>query len=244
MRLDQFISKKYWVTRNRAQFFIKMWKVKLENKLINKSSFFISEDFSDSLEIDFSDINYVSRSALKLKWFFSSISLDISWFYCLDVGASTWGFTQILLEKWAEKLISLDVWNSQLHDILLSDSRVQSIENTDIRDFKTDTNLDLIVVDVSFISLRKIVLDLKRLMSKNTYLIMLFKPQFEVWVNNMKKNWLVKNEKIAQSFLKDFELFLWTIWLNVLKVSKSELDWEKGNSEYFIYCRKVWKNLL
>jgi 23S rRNA (cytidine1920-2'-O)/16S rRNA (cytidine1409-2'-O)-methyltransferase len=101
-------------------------------------------------------------------------------FICLDVGASTGGFTQVLLQHGAKKIIALDVGTSQLHETLRAESRVISIENTDIRNVKLEDKFDIIVVDVSFISLRKIIPTLIELKSENTELILLFKPQFEV----------------------------------------------------------------
>ena len=117
MRLDQFITEKLKISKNKAQNLIKSLKVSVNNKIIKKSWFEVN--FSDKIDISESEeLNYVARSALKLKWFFEENFIDLEDKICLDVWSSTWWFCQILLEKWVSKIFAVDVWNSQLHSIL------------------------------------------------------------------------------------------------------------------------------
>lgn len=156
MRLDKYVAEKYAMTRNRAQFCIDSEIVLVNGKVITKTSFDVVENDRVELKED-NKSAFVARSAVKLDSFLSKHELDISGFICLDVGASTGGFTQVLLQRGAKKVIAVDVGTSQLHKSLRQDSRVISRENCDIRTAQFDEPFDLIVVDVSFISLRKIV---------------------------------------------------------------------------------------
>lgn len=239
MRLDIYISQKLWVSRNRAHFFIDQKKIKVNNQIITKESYRVKE--TDIIDEDIDDINYVSRSALKLKWFLETENIKIDNFICLDIGSSTGGFSQILLEKQAKKIYSIDVWTSQLHESLRNNSKIISIENTDIRkiDKKIITeHLDLIVCDVSFISLHLIIDAIIWLMKIQTHTLLLFKPQFEVWIENITKMWIPKNQKIVQEKLSYFCLILRKKWVKIHLVSNSLLMWENGNQEIFIYIQK------
>lgn len=239
MRLDLYISQKLWVSRNRAQFFIIQQKIKVNWKVISKSSFDIKDN--DLVEDDINDINYVSRSALKLKLFLEDQNMSVKDLVCLDIWASTWGFTQILIEKWVRKVYAVDVWSSQLHEKLKWNKKIISIENTDIRKFDKkvlkENILDLIVCDVSFISLTIIIDNILDLMSKDTIVILLFKPQFEVGVNNISKLWVVKDIKISQERLLNFSLILQKKWVKVCTIQNSKIKWENWNEETFILIK-------
>lgn len=239
MRLDLYISQKLWVSRNRAQFFIEQWKIDVNWKIVNKVSYNV--DDNDIIKENIEEINYVARSALKLKWFLDWEKIDIKGFICLDIWSSTWWFTQILLEKWANKVYSVDVWDCQLHETLRNNPKIISIENTDIRDFKKEfikEKLDLIVCDVSFISLHLIIDSIISLMDEKTSVLLLFKPQFEVWNENIWKHWLPKSDKIIVEKRQNFLLLLQKKWLKVSIIRDSSLKWEKWNIETFIFIKK------
>lgn len=242
MRLDQYISKKIWVSRNRAQFFISQEKIQVNGKIITKLSYEVKE--TDKVEENLEGINYVSRSALKLKWFLEEHHIDVRNTICLDVGASTGWFTQVLLEKWAQKVYALDVGTSQLHHTLRWKPQIISIENTDIRKFDTSfirEKLDFIVCDVSFISLHMILDSILNLMNADTKAILLFKPQFEVGKDFVTKLWVVKNEEIIQEVFLNFCLLLEKKWVKILFKKQSSLYWENGNKEIFLWIQKIWE---
>jgi len=179
VRLDTYFSEKFSMTRNRARFCIDSNLVLVNGIMINKVSYDVKEKDFVTLQED-KRSSFVARSAVKLDDFLINNNFIVKDFICLDVGASTGGFTQVLLQHGAKKVVALDVGTSQLHESLQSDSRVISLENTDIREVKLEEVFNLIVVDVSFISLRKIVPSLQENISENTQIILLFKPQFEV----------------------------------------------------------------
>lgn len=234
MRLDHYIVKNFGYSRNRAQFFIDENLVKVNDKIITKASFQVEENYKVEI-IEDKKVEYVARSAIKLEEFLKEIELDISWKACLDVGASTWWFTQILLIRWASSVQTIDVGTSQLHDKIKSDSRVKFIENMDIRDYKTNEIYDLIVADLSFISLHKIIDNLKNLSSSDTKIILLFKPQFEVGRINLRKTWVPKDDKIVIASLDKFKLACKDIGFKITKISESKLRGEAWNKEFFIF---------
>lgn len=240
MRLDLYISQKLWVSRNRAQFFIEQEKIKVNSKITTKLSYLVKD--TDKVEQNIDEINYVSRSALKLKWFLEEEKLKVDDFICLDIWSSTWWFTQVLLKKWVKKVYSVDVWTCQLHETLKNNSKIISIENTDIRNFKKENlkeNIDLIVCDVSFISLNLIIDSIIWLMNNDTLTILLFKPQFEIWSENLTKLWLPKNDKIIEEKKSNFLLILKKKWVQILLIKNSILEWENWNKEIFIFIKKI-----
>lgn len=241
MRLDVYISQKLWVSRNRAQFFIKQEKIKINEKIISKVAYEITDN--DTVISDIAEVNYVSRSALKLKWFLEQQNMSVQNAICVDVWASTGGFTQILIEKGAKKIYAIDVGTSQLHPTLQWNSKIISLENTDIRKFdkkNIQEEINYIVCDVSFISLSLIIDSILELMNVDTKAILLFKPQFEVGSEHLSKLWVPKNDDVIQEKLDNFLLILEKKSVKVNLVCESSLFWENWNREIFIFIGKVW----
>ncbi|EKE30372.1 MAG: hypothetical protein ACD_2C00001G0022 [uncultured bacterium (gcode 4)] len=239
MRLDQHIAANFGFTRNRAQFLIDEKLVKVNGKVTTKNSLQIEE--WDIVEIqEDKRTNYVARSALKLDAFLDEIEISIKGKTCVDVWASTGWFTQVLLERWANEVYAIDVWSSQLHEKVKNDSRVISLENCDIRKMERSLikwKTDIIVVDVSFISLWKILESLISLSEDWTEMILLFKPQFEVWRKNLKKSWVPINDAVIRQYLDKFKKLCKESGLRITKISESKLPGEAWNIEYFIYLR-------
>ncbi len=224
-RLDKILAEKYGFSRNKAQQFIESELVLVNNVVATKTSQKISEN--DTIHIlEDRRIHWVSRSAEKLFGFLENhrdLQEQVQNAICLDVGASTGGFTQVLVELGAKEVDSVDVGSSQLAEILRQHPRVFSFENTDIRDFQSQKKYDFIVCDASFISLTKIFDAIKNLSSEHTIFILLFKPQFEVGKEFLNKNGVPKNENIIQESLKNFENFLKNENINILYQEKSTL---------------------
>ena len=210
MRIDKYIAQTYGFSRNKVQQFIDAGLIlKNKIKISRASEKMVSEDVIEILENQ--KIHWVSRSAEKLHGFLEhhdEIRAKIQNAECLDVGASTGGFTQILLENGAHHIDAVDVGTLQLADILRQNPRVTSYENTDIREFATNKKYEIIVCDASFISLQKILLSMKSFSQAKTIFIILFKPQFEVGKNHITKSGVPKNEKIILEAMKNFEKFL------------------------------------
>ncbi len=165
-------------------------------------------------------------------------SLQIEWMYCLDVGSSTGWFTQVLLDRWASHVDAVDVGTAQLHESIRNDIRVTSYEQTDIREFESSTHYDIIVCDASFISLQGILPSILRFADTQTHIILLWKPQFEVGREHLRKTWVVKNEKIVQKRQKEWEDFLELHNCEILQKEKSSVIGEAGNEEWMYSVQK------
>lgn len=156
----------------------------------------------------------------------------------LDVGASTGGFVQILLQRGTKSVTALDVGSSQLSEILRRDPRVIVRENTDIREFESEKKFDLITCDVSFISLNLILKSLASL--AKSALIVLFKPQFEVGTEiKRNKKGVLKDEKAARGARAKFERLCAELGLAVLHVSACKITGKEGNQEFFYLLKRM-----
>ncbi|MBB1564488.1 TlyA family RNA methyltransferase [Candidatus Gracilibacteria bacterium] len=237
MRLDQYITEKLQISKNKAQNLIKTGNIKVNLKTVLKPGFFVN--YADKIDISKAEeLNYVARSALKLKGFLAENFLDLENKICLDVGASTGGFCQILLEKNIGKIFAVDVGTSQLHSILKENKKIISIENTDIRKLQKIENIDFITCDVSFINLEKILESIIFQMSDKTKVLLLFKPQFQVGKGFIDKKGVVKDKNIIEKKLGEFLKFCGEKGLQILKVENSKLAGENGNQEIFILLQK------
>lgn len=232
IRLDNYLVENSLAqSRNKAQALIKDGFVNVNSKVILKSSYKLQK--SDEVKVK-EHKEYVSRSAFKLSGFLDELKLEINGYSALDIGSSTGGFTEVLLEYGAKEVTAVDVGKEQLHISLIDDERVHSYESCDIRDFKSDKKFDIVVSDVAFISLLNILDDVDRLASKT--IILLFKPQFEVGREAKRdNNGVVTDEKaILHAMIKFEDACELKGWSRVLK-SPSQLTGKDGNLEY-CYC--------
>jgi 23S rRNA (cytidine1920-2'-O)/16S rRNA (cytidine1409-2'-O)-methyltransferase len=234
-RLDNYLVENGFIeSRNKAQAIVKNGLVSVNSKVILKSSFKVEK--SDKVSVADHD-NYVSRSAHKLKEFLEELELDVEGMIALDIGSSTGGFTQVLLEKGVQEVSAVDVGKEQLHRSLREDSRVLSYESCDIRKFESEKTFELIVSDVSFISLHNILDDVERL--ANDKIILLFKPQFEVGREAKRdNNGVVLDEKAILEAMLRFEDACKEIGWKLLVKSPSKLTGKEGNLEYCYYYEK------
>lgn len=236
IRLDHFlVQKKLAQSRTKAQSFIKDGLVSVDGEVIQKSSFKIDEDNVKVVLKEHS--NYVSRSAHKLNAFLEELNLDLDKCIALDIGSSTGGFTQVLLESGVAEVSAVDVGRDQLHKTLKDDERVYSFESCDIREFRSQKKFDIVVSDVAFISLLHILDDIDRLATDK--IILLFKPQFEVGREAKRDNHgVVVDEKSILSAMQKFEdACKLKGWILVLK-SPSKLTGKEGNLEYCYFFDK------
>ena len=235
-RLDNYLVKQgFCESRNKAQELIKSAHVSVNNKVILKSSIQVDET-KDEVILNHHD-DYVSRSAHKLKEFLEELKLDIKDKIALDIGSSTGGFTQVLLEYGAKEVSAVDVGRDQLHKSLREDARVKSYESCDIRKFESEQVFMLVVSDVSFISLLNILDDVDRLASKD--IILLFKPQFEVGREAKRDNkGVVLDEKVIQNAMIKFEDACVLKNWKLIKKAPSKITGKEGNLEYCYYYEK------
>ena len=175
---------------------------------------------------------YVSRAAYKLESVADSLKLDFSNKVVIDVGSSTGGFTDYALAHGAIKVVAVEKGTNQISPLLLGNPRIELHEKTDIRNFNTNLMADLILIDVSFVSLRDILPDIVRLSSKKTLIIAMAKPQFETKLDNQKNQGVIKNERIRREILNDLELGLKQRFVLLAKAD-SKISGLKGNKERF-----------
>ena len=236
MRVDSFLVKKgFFESRNKAMEAIKNGRVSIDGVLISKPSYKIKDDVD--IEVKSGD-DYVSRGASKLLGYFREYPLDIDGKISLDIGSSTGGFTQVLLEFGVGRVDSVDVGKNQLHPKLRQDSRVRIFESMDIRDFKPKIKYPLIVSDVSFISLLYLLESIVRLSQNGTDIILLFKPQFEVGKDVKRdRRGVVLDIKAVDMAMDNFENRTKELgWRLVRKVPSSLLG-KEGNQEWIYHFR-------
>lgn len=229
-RLDQLlVDRNLCQSRSQAENFIRLKKVAVNGKLATKPGLFVASDAK--IEFD-SEQKYVSRSGLKLASVAEILSLDFKHKVVLDVGSSTGGFTDYALQNGARKVIAVDVGTNQLHPSLKGHEKIELHEKTDIRDFKTKDKIDIIVIDVSFISLRLILPYVKEnLANMNTEIIAMLKPQFEAGRDQVNKG-IIKNEKTRRQILKEFEIWVKDYFI-INNKRDSSVSGAKGNNERF-----------
>ena len=236
MRLDIYLTKTFNIqSRNKACELIKSDKVKIDGVIITKPSFNVEDDHKiELLEDDF----YVSRAAYKLKYFLEELeNFDLKNKNTLDIGSSTGGFTQILLENSVSKVTCVDVGSNQLHERIKYDSKISFFENTDIRAFQSDEIFDIVTCDVSFISILHIIEDINRLASKD--IIILFKPQFEVGTKVKRdKKGVVKDKNAILKSREDFLNYTQKLNWNLKYSNLSKLQGKDGNEEELFYFSK------
>ena len=235
IRLDHYLVESGRVeTRNKAQNMIKEGFISVDGIIMLKNSLKIDPETSVIKLLEHKD--YVSRAALKLDAFLDEMDLSVEGVNALDIGSSTGGFTQVLLERGALHVSCVDVGSDQLHHSLRNDARVSVYENQDIRAFEPNEKFNLVTSDVSFISLLYI-LDAVDTLASDT-IILLFKPQFEVGREAKRdKNGVVTDEKAIQKAMIHFEDACVIKGWNLVLKSESKLTGKEGNLEY-CYCYK------
>ena len=202
VRLDKALVQLGLVaTRSQAESYIRLGRVKVAGRLITKPGYFV-HDLS-LVELDQPE-QFVSRAGLKLASVADKLAVDFQDKTVLDVGSSTGGFTDYALSRGARRVICVDVGTDQLHPKLRRDARVELHEKTDIRDFATDQSVDIILIDVSFISLREVLPHLAELANRQTQVVAMVKPQFETG-NRLKNHGVIKNDTERRRILHDFE---------------------------------------
>ncbi len=237
MRLDIYlVEKKYFATRSRAQNEIKMGHVLVDCKVV-KSSFGVTD--TSKIEI-INKIPYVSRGGLKLEKAIKVFNLDFLDKVVLDIGASTGGFTDCALKFGAKKVYAVDVGSDQLDISLKENPRVVSLENTNILDTNITEKIDFLVMDVSFVSILKLVDCIKKYLNNENKLICLIKPEFEA--GNMYKKGVIKSKKMHFDILNKVKMDLNDNDLYINKLDFSPIKGGKGNIEFISLIERKRKN--
>lgn len=237
MRLDLYLVENGIIkSRERAKEHIKNGEVKVNDKVVTKAAYDTSAD--DKIEFIGTALQYVGRGGLKLEKAIKCFKLDLNGKACLDIGASTGGFTDCMLKNGASKVYAVDVGHGQLDESLVSDDRVINMEktnivNTDISDFEPAP--DFISCDVSFVSLKTILPKAAEFLRKNQEAVFLIKPQFEAGKSNIGKNGIVKDRKVHINVLNDLIIFCNDIGLSIIDLDFSPISGGDGNIEYLAH---------
>lgn len=243
MRLDDRVKEIFNISKTKAQKYIREGIVKVNNKIITKPGYILKDEEKYNIEIieEKNRYIYVSQGALKLKKAVKEFNLQeiLKNNICIDIGSSTGGFTEILLENGVKKVYSIDVGTSQLDERLKKNNKVISIENTDFRNiqigkankFKND-NIDTIVGDLSFISLKKIIDKIVEIEPEN--IILLIKPQFEVGEDIARKyNGVIDDKKKHMEVIEDIICY-YLDKLNNNSVNNNKNDKNNDNQKYIL----------
>lgn len=208
----------------------------------------VTLDDDVALEVEASELEkFVSRGGLKLDGAITKVRLDVAGLHCLDVGQSTGGFTDCLLQRGAASVVGVDVGHSQLHPRLRDDARVTCIEGVNARtlgtaDLCTGTaraDFDLIVADVSFISLTKVLPQWPALLREGGRVLSLVKPQFEVGADKVGRGGIVRDASLFASVEHTIRATCADAKLNVLDYFESSVTGSDGNHEFFVYAERT-----
>jgi 23S rRNA (cytidine1920-2'-O)/16S rRNA (cytidine1409-2'-O)-methyltransferase len=237
-RLDVVLFEKGLVeSRSKAQALVMAGTVSVNGKKITKAGTQVNED--DLIEIEKQN-PYVSRGGLKLESVLNLFEIDFTDKVCIDIGASTGGFTDCMLQHGAKKVYAVDVGTAQLHYKLRNDKRVVNIENVNFRYFDKSLlkdDIDIITIDVSFISLDKILPLASQIIKEQGIIVAMIKPQFELEPNEVKKG-VVRDESLRQKAINKIKDCAVGLDLKILKEQDSGLKGPKGNLEHFILLGK------
>jgi 23S rRNA (cytidine1920-2'-O)/16S rRNA (cytidine1409-2'-O)-methyltransferase len=236
IRLDQALVHRGLVaTRSQAESYIKISHVKVNGKVVNKSGYLVNDESKIQVTVE---EQYVSRAALKLASVADKLNLNFKDKIVLDVGSSTGGFTDYSLRRNAKKVIAVDVGSEQMHPSLRNDPRVELHEHTDIRNMKKiSAAADIVVIDVSFISLREILPSVIKLVGSDAQIVAMCKPQFEAGSDGVHKG-VIKNNAIRRQILKNFEEWLKRSF-KILDKADSEVAGARGNLERFYLLKSL-----
>jgi len=222
-------------SRQRARAMIMAGKILVNNQPVDKAGFLVSA--TDSIVLKEKDIPYVSRGGIKLEGALQTLDLLVEGCICLDVGASTGGFTDCLLQHGASRVYAVDVGYGQLAWKLRQDPRVVVIERTNIRHMSAEViaePVDLVTIDVSFISLKIVVPAVTALIGRDARILALIKPQFEVGKNQVGKGGVVRDATLHKGVIETLSAFFQAEGLVLGRVLPSPILGPKGNREYFI----------
>lgn len=241
-RLDVIlVNRGYASSREKAKAIIMSGNVYINGQREDKAGASFDETKIKSLEVRGSTLKYVSRGGLKLEKAMEVWQFDLKGCICMDIGASTGGFTDCMLQNGAKKVYSVDVGHGQLAWKLRSDERVVCMEQTNFRYLTGEEiadDLDFASVDVSFISLTKILIPARKLLKERGQMVCLIKPQFEAGRDKVGKNGVVREPKVHEEVIHRIVDYADSIGFEVLHLEYSPIRGPEGNIEYLVHIRK------
>jgi 23S rRNA (cytidine1920-2'-O)/16S rRNA (cytidine1409-2'-O)-methyltransferase len=239
-RLDLLLVKKgYFETREKAKASIMVGKVFIDNIRFDKCGEKVKE--TANIEIKGEPMPYVSRGGFKLEKAIKKFSIALDGKTCMDIGASTGGFTDCMLQNGASKVFAIDVGYGQFAWKLRTDERVVCMERTNIRYVKNEDIgevADFASIDVSFISLKKVIPAVLPLLSSCGEVVALIKPQFEAGREKVGKKGVVRDPAVHQEVIEGIVQFLLKEGQNIIGIDYSPIKGPEGNIEYLVYFNK------
>lgn len=236
-RIDVLLVEKQLIkSRERAKALIMAGKILVEDTVVDKPGTLVAQDSNIIVKQD--DNPFVSRGGLKLEKAIVDIPVSVDGAVCLDIGASTGGFTDCLLQHGAKKVYAVDVGYGQFDWTLRQNPRVVVIERTNIRHMAYELineTVDVVVADTSFISLKIVIPAAQKFMAPGTKILALIKPQFEAGKQCIGKGGVVKDPEIRKQVISDIKAFFENTGYEVITVVPSPILGPKGNKEYIIY---------
>lgn len=241
-RLDKYLTDLgYFETKSKASAAILAGHVKIDDEYITKSGFQINIEKEHNIIVK--TMPYVSRGGFKLKKALDTFPINVKDRICFDAGASTGGFTDCLLQNGAKFVYAVDVGYGQLDWKIRSDKRVKTIERTNLKICKfsdiygeNEPVADLLVSDLSFISLTKVLENLKKLLAPNFHeLICLIKPQFEAGKDKIEKGGVVRDKKVHQEVISNVINFAINLGYSIKGLTYSSIKGPSGNIEYLVW---------
>ncbi|MEM0900121.1 MAG: TlyA family RNA methyltransferase [Pseudomonadota bacterium] len=241
IRLDQYLVDNHFAaSRSRARDAILRGLVRVNGAVATKPG--LSINGSETVRFDDPSSAYVSRAALKLVHGLEKSGFDVADKHCLDIGASTGGFSQVLLQHGAMSVVALDVGHGQLHSTIRKDERVTVLENTNARALTVDLlggkPLQFIVSDVSFISLKLALPPAFQLAEAGSQCVLLVKPQFEVGRGKIGKNGIVSEEDAAASSADLYDWLDYQAGWRSIGIDRSPIKGGDGNTEFLLWGEK------
>ncbi len=241
-RLDILVCENYKeLSREKAKALIMSGVVYLNNQKVDKPG--VSYPCDSKIEIRGKTIPYVSRGGLKLEKAIKEFDISLKDKVCIDIGASTGGFTDCMLQNGAKRVYSVDVGYGQLDWKLRNDNRVVNLERTNFRYVTNDIikeKVDFISVDVSFISLRLILPVARMFMKECAEAVCLIKPQFEAGKDKVGKKGVVKDKNVHFQVVEDIKSFSILNGFDIININYSPIKGPEGNIEYLIYLKKSY----
>lgn len=235
-RIDNLlVLKGYFETRQKAKYAIENKCVYVNDVLVEKCS----KVFEDTCKIKVKGevLPFVSRGGLKLDKAIKSFNISLKDKVCMDIGASTGGFTDCMLQNGAKKVFAVDVGHGQLDKNLITDKRVINLEGTNIKEIDVENfeKVDFISIDVSFISLTNVLDTAYKLLKDNGEIVVLIKPQFEAGKEFVNKNGVVKDKKVHSKVIEKIVLYSNSLGFKINEMDYSPIKGPAGNIEYLMH---------
>lgn len=237
-RLDKYVQELYpHLTRNQVQSFIMQGKVKVDDMICTKAGTQIASDAT--IELDELKPKYVCRAGLKLEKALDYFNVDVTGYVVMDAGLSTGGFTDCLLQNGAQRVYGVDVGYGQVHEKIKADSRVVVMERTNLRNIKSLQELvDLVTLDLSFISVLKVIDNVSLLLKEGGLILLLIKPQFEARREQVGRGGIIKDSVIHDQVVTTVTQGIVDHGFECLGVTESPITGMAGNKEFLAFFKK------